>query len=127
MDVFQLLALFANYNKVGQTGRNCCEKTFRRTVNKQWGPAITGFFYSRHESEKTLCQLVHFMSSCFCYFDACQLVNVQVVEQILLGYFTHLGQYKTRTIDWLGLEADTSLDIIFACLSAGNLHYSLFG
>ena len=126
VDIAQLFAPLARNDKIVQTGRNCREKTLK-TLNKHWGPAITGFFRACYKNKKTLRQLVHLASGSCCYSDARRLVNTRVVKTILSGHSTHLTRYKTRTNDWLTLEANSGPNISFPCLAAANVYYGLFG
>ena len=88
---------------------------------------VTGFFCACHESKRTLYQLVHLAPGSFGYSDGRQLINALIVKKILSGRSTYLTKYKTRTNDWLGLEADSSPNVSFPCFAAANVHYGLFG
>lgn len=75
---------------------------------------------------KTLRQLVHLASNCFGYSEARRFVNARIVEIFLSGRSTHVRRFKTRSNDWVDLEADSSPDLTFARLTAANLHYGTF-
>lgn len=56
--VKQLLVPLDRHVKAARIGRTRREGALK-TINRCWGPDVTGFFRSRNESEKTLRQLAH--------------------------------------------------------------------
>lgn len=119
------MSRYVRADRIGKTRREGALKT----INKHWGPDVTGFFCSRNESEKTLRQLSHLSSNCFSYRDARRLVNAHVVEKFLTGLSRHSSTYDTTTADWAQLESGEKFpDVSFARLAtAANINYGAFG
>lgn len=89
---------------------------------------MTGFFWSRNESEKCFRQIAHIAYNCFFYSDARRYVNAIFVERLISKSSCHSGQYERITAKWLAFNNDMFRipKIPHAWLITANIYYGLF-
>lgn len=129
-DVNELVAPLTRHICADGANRNRREGVLS-TITKHWGPAVTGFFRSRNESEKCLRQIAHLASSpqIGSYLEARRFVNVHVVQHLIARPSRYSGRYETTTADWMavnGLTPPTN-DVAYDLLVAANVHFTEFG
>lgn len=103
--VDKLVAPLNRHIRADGVNRNRREGAFS-TINKHWGPEVTGLFRSRNESENCLRQIARLASSpqIHSYRDARRLVNAHVVERLIARPSRHSGRFDTTTADWVAVD-----------------------